>query len=537
MIDILLDKIGDWNPQLLRELKGRLTLKNILIAVGISLVVQILFYLGFSSNSYGNSFPSWVLYLFITLSIVGIIILQVGGVYVLMDDLQREEKRGTLNFIRLSPQTSRSILCGKILGVPILVYLGILLAIPLHICLGIYAAIPTHHIVAFYILVAVNCFLFYSAALLFTLFGYSPALKGSLGFVGSIFVFFFTSIFAIVCFSPSLPFPIGVFNWVSFFYPGYFLHFLLSQTPHASDLFYPSNADFIKQITWFGLPLWSNAISAFLCTLVNYFLVISWIWNGLERCFHDRTNTGLSKKQSYWLSGILTLVLMGFSLENIQARRYLMENLSVILIVQFFILCGLIIILSPHRTTLQVWSRYRHQITSKKLLWDLILEEKSPAHLAILLNSILTSTILLVALFLSSLTKDYNFDKYRIAFAICLFINSGVIFFYSSLVQWIFLQKFKQRLVVAIAALFTLFSLHPVIATVTDIVLVKPVLLITSIGSNILPTILLSLVGQGIAIVAINLQMTRQLRHLGESEIKELLSGDSRDSKQLSDVA
>ena len=38
----LIDKIGDWNPQLFRELKGRLKNSYVAIALFISLAPQIL---------------------------------------------------------------------------------------------------------------------------------------------------------------------------------------------------------------------------------------------------------------------------------------------------------------------------------------------------------------------------------------------------------------------------------------------------------------------------------------------------------------
>lgn len=37
-----LERLGDWNPQLMRELKGRLKLRNLLIAGVISLLGQFL---------------------------------------------------------------------------------------------------------------------------------------------------------------------------------------------------------------------------------------------------------------------------------------------------------------------------------------------------------------------------------------------------------------------------------------------------------------------------------------------------------------
>ncbi len=47
VIDRLIDRIGDTNPQLFRELKERLTLRNIGIASVIPLVIQGLIFLSF----------------------------------------------------------------------------------------------------------------------------------------------------------------------------------------------------------------------------------------------------------------------------------------------------------------------------------------------------------------------------------------------------------------------------------------------------------------------------------------------------------
>ena len=41
----ILDKIGDWNPQLFREIKGRLKVFNVVIVVGISLLSQLVLFL------------------------------------------------------------------------------------------------------------------------------------------------------------------------------------------------------------------------------------------------------------------------------------------------------------------------------------------------------------------------------------------------------------------------------------------------------------------------------------------------------------
>ncbi|MFN7338505.1 MAG: hypothetical protein ACK5TF_02070, partial [bacterium] len=169
MIATIIDRLTETNPQIMREWQGRLTPKNISIASVISLVGQLLVYLyyknllsvgaGFSryctanpphNNDY-NPYSGlkyciqdlngqwmiisrlWWLDIFTFLSITGIFALLVVGTYQLIADLSGEERRGTLNFIRLSPQPAKTIFIGKIFGVPILLYLVCLLALPFHL--------------------------------------------------------------------------------------------------------------------------------------------------------------------------------------------------------------------------------------------------------------------------------------------------------------------------------------------------------------------------------------------------------------------
>lgn len=157
-----LERLGDWNPQLMRELKGRLKPRNLLIAGAISIIGQFLLFLlaqaqlpigteedhryctGNAVNhispycvrdAFDNvviNWQVWWLELFVWLSLIGIFALIVVGTYLLISDLAHEERRGTLNFIRLSPQSPENILVGKLLGVPILLYLVAVLAVPLH---------------------------------------------------------------------------------------------------------------------------------------------------------------------------------------------------------------------------------------------------------------------------------------------------------------------------------------------------------------------------------------------------------------------
>ena len=582
MIDTLLDRMGTWNPQLLRELKGRLTTKNAVISAGIAAIGQIFLYLLFQSrliaanhalgtrNRYCTVFHSdpyhykrlpqclangtggtevnlslWSLDFFTTLSIIGIIGLFVVGIYLLIDDLAREEKRGTLNFVRLSPQSSKNILLGKLLGVPVLVYLAILLLIPLHFGLGIAARIPPHLILAFYGIVAVSCFFFYSAALLFAL--TCTALGGLQAWLGSGLAFVFLLLLARASLENAIPTDLSPVDWVANFYPGYILPYLVAHTPNSLDIVDYLNINDLNRLSWFKLELWTNAETAFAFTLVNYGLGIVLFWQGLDRRFQNRSISPLSKGQSYWLSSSVIFVLIGFAVQNHHGygsySKNVFEHFFAVLILQVFLFCGLIAALTPHRKALQTWSRYRHQKTKKTLLWDLMWGEQSPATLAIALNLFSTSTILLTAIALLPL------NNYRLHLIIGLAVSNGVVLLYASLVQWLLLQKNKQRVIFASASVTILLALLPIAVyflklpfessnplsaidtLLLSIVSAFPVLLGKEYAQL---TALFSLFGHAIAIVIINKEMTQQLRHLGESDMKTLLSENSRSRKQLS---
>jgi hypothetical protein len=193
MLNKLLDRFivtsGDWNAQLFRELKSRLTVKKIVITTICSLLAQgyflisallklpsgkpidriisytqhycelNLFPLPFNSSNIcqfpnsgnGNehidviNWPLWWADLFTNLSGLMTIFLVVLGVYFLARDLRIEAKRGTLNFVQLSPQSAWDIFIGKILGVPILFYLTVGLTMPFQLIAGFYSNFGLFH--------------------------------------------------------------------------------------------------------------------------------------------------------------------------------------------------------------------------------------------------------------------------------------------------------------------------------------------------------------------------------------------------------
>ena len=73
-----------------------------------------------------------------------LVALLVMGTYLLIADLSREERRGTLNFIRMSPESAKNILLGKLLGVPILVYFTVEFGTTIALSIRISSKNPTN---------------------------------------------------------------------------------------------------------------------------------------------------------------------------------------------------------------------------------------------------------------------------------------------------------------------------------------------------------------------------------------------------------
>jgi hypothetical protein len=115
LFEPLLDRIGDYNPQLMRELRPRLKPMPLLATLVGSWVVCHSGAIGFSYLRLSSpDDPSWLLFI----QQVSLFI----ACYLLIDNLGTELQQGTLNDLRLSPQSATQILGGKLLGVPILAY-------------------------------------------------------------------------------------------------------------------------------------------------------------------------------------------------------------------------------------------------------------------------------------------------------------------------------------------------------------------------------------------------------------------------------
>jgi ABC-type transport system involved in multi-copper enzyme maturation permease subunit len=201
------EKINDWNPQLFRELKSRLKPTYISIVAISAILFQICLLLWFyrqlpntkesspgintyvaisswdvipGRSSYGGSihyafdanrhyvidWGTWWFDIFHFLTWMMFLLLPLGGSFLLLRDMQREIRQGTLPLLRLSRQSSQQIFIGKILGVPILLYIAIATFLPVYAIafLGARLSIIALLIVGLFLMSACSCL--YSYALL-----------------------------------------------------------------------------------------------------------------------------------------------------------------------------------------------------------------------------------------------------------------------------------------------------------------------------------------------------------------------------------
>lgn len=487
MMQKFTDKLGDWNPQFLREIKGRIKSRNILLTIVISLLGQFLLVLYFRTqiitentanaiktitNKYctgektyinaatrvclqdelGNiiiNWESWFRNIFTWLSIFGCFAILVAGTYLIISDLANEQRRETLNFIRLSPQSPQSILLGKMLGVPILLYLAVFLAIPLHLWSGLAANIPLVEIFSFYAVIVAACILYYSGGLLFGLVG--SWLSGFQAWFGSGAVLGF-----LILTRQGIFYQVGQsehpFVVLKLINPVYLIpHFAVNSS-------FKSVASELANIHWFAIPLGASFVTTVGFVLLIYAMGTWFIWQSLQRCFRDPNATMLSKQQSYLLTSCFAILTIGCAnwqkLVFANGNSYMIsENLACLLFLNLWLFLYLIAALNPQRQSLYDWARYRHVYSFKefgnsKLIKDLIWSEKSPGLVAIALNAIIAITALSLFILLSGTGLDGAIPAF-----LALIFAGNLTMIYAGLAQLMLLMKTEQRVLWATGAL------------------------------------------------------------------------------------
>jgi hypothetical protein len=500
----LLDRLGEWNPQLFRELKGQLKRRNVYLVVASSLLPQVFILVMFKHVSGDMAWQA----MFRLLNWLLPLLLLFCGVYLLISNLGNEQHRGTLNFIRLSPQSSRSILSGKLLGVPALLYLGIALAIPLHGAAGLVTGVPLGWLLGVYLLWAAGCAVCYSAALLITLLNRSPGGVQAQAWAGS----FLSALFGL--------FYIGAID--------------------SSVDAYQSGFG-LGNWQWFLLPMSHDAGLVCAWALIALSVGTYWIWQAANRLFRNPNATLVSKRQSYWLVGSIQVWLLGFAVPELHAVSSDVRFFIGTCFLLIFNPLGFLVLsmsLSPHRQACTEWVRYRHQnraiakgVVKRSLVQDLISGEKSSALVAIAINLIITTAIWVPWILLwGDETSPQMIKTQHVLLGWLLTMTS--ILLYTALVELTVFVK-ALRWIVGIATTgVALLVLQLVLASVLGIVpLNMPLLWVLSpvpaIAVAFAPTttILMAWLAQVAILGVFTLQLVRQLHKAGESTSKALLAG------------
>lgn len=424
LFEPITDAIGHHNPQLLREWQGRLRWRNLIFVGVLSLIVQGLVILqrlaqlptkakGYSHyclhivESSGQCKPGanglplieWTVVwaeLFRDLSVVMVWVLIVGGVYILAADISKENRRGTLNFLRMSPLSGRRILTGKVLGVPVLLYLGIAALLPLHIATGLMGSYSLTHFLMFYGLLGAIALCFYASALWFTL-----LTKGLQGFQTWLITGISLGLLALARAQNHA----NIFiDWVHYLDP---MNSLISWPIQrvSREPFFPFaqglSSQGFSRLGWFYLRIGSHNSWFLLFALVNAIVLGLWFWTLLERKFQTPANTAIGKQQSYGLTLYLSLMTMGLSLQEFPTEKDLWRtDITSYIVAMTIVGVVLMFLLLPAKQHLLDWARYRHQQSRRKnsFIKDLLFHDGSPLPLALAANLCLMAGVLLLGI-------------------------------------------------------------------------------------------------------------------------------------------
>jgi len=545
----LMNIIGEINPQLFRELKGRFKTRNIMVAGGMSLFTQVLVLFGFLNalpdrhseydryctggkpeyyyhslrclpDHFGNPEINWQLWwsdVFVWLTVVGLFALLVGGTYLIISDLDREERKGTLNFIRLSPQSTQHILLGKVLGAPSLLYFGCFLAFPLHLWAAINLHMPLGLLALYYgVLLACSAF-FFSGSILFGL--VSHWMGGFQAWLGGGLVTAFLFITSMMRVEDA---PIDALKLVA---PSSLIPYMIGEKWLGNiQLFNYDLIDLLKHSMewhWFILPIGKTVVGLSLAMVVTCGVWTAWNWLVIDRCFRNPNKTLISKKQSFWLTGCFSVFTLGLA-----PHGYEFDNLYVLLIFNLMFFAGLMAALSPQRQVCVDWARYRHMSETRHqgLFQDLMSGDKSPALLAISLNLLEAQLIILPWILMwPGGTDDVLHGIFN------LVLSFSVLLVYASVAQLIMMMKSKKSGIWATAAIGGAISLLPLAFLVLSAYPEEAPLLWMftifpweALNHTSALTVMFSVLTQWSVVGLVATQYSRQLRQAGISASKAL---------------
>ncbi|MCY7335866.1 MAG: hypothetical protein LH613_06575, partial [Chamaesiphon sp.] len=290
--------------------------------------------------------------------------------------------------------------------------------------------------------------------------------------------------------------------------------------------------------SWFGLPVFGNAIlfdtfGVGCCLVASY-----WIWQALERRYLNPTATTIGKSQSYLINLCFQIWIAGFALPLIpKFRSYNDGALMGLAVMDFMTLLLLIPLLLPSKQALQDWSRHRRervtdrhrQFWQRELFQDLINDDKSPALLAIAIN---IGMAMLLWTPISIIGFNTPANGVRFLAAVCL--AASLILIYAAIAHLgLFLNVRKRNvwimtilggvMLLPLVGAFILSPNHTPTGIAAIMLLFSP---FASIGMMQLGggTILATFAAQLVMFTALTHQLKRKLQIVGQSQTKKLLA-------------
>lgn len=413
--------LGRWNPQLLREFRGRIKTRTVIVAIAFSALFQVFLMLLTDPASRTAPANGWLDVWKIITWMLPYITFSLGS-YFIVSDLAEEQKRGTLNFIRLSPRPPWQILLGKLLGVPVLLYLAIALLIPLHCFVGLRGGVSLPLILSVYLWLAIDCVLCFSAALLCGLAGGETQGSGKRQT------------------ATAIAFAAIVFSFVSPFFMSFNINLIWRPLLDRPEIFGEKS----PLISWFFLPINTTALVSHGFALLTLGITGFLMWRVMLRNFRKPRSTPISKRQSYAILAFVEVLALGFlvpiSLTNADGAifsatfMYLLTALS-LLILMFCI--------SPQRQALLDWARYRSG-SWQSLIWS----DKSPALVAVVIHLIIANALLLPWLFAIGLAP-----KKILATILLVVGTANILLIYGTFIQQVFATKIRNPVMWAIGGL------------------------------------------------------------------------------------
>jgi hypothetical protein len=554
------DRLGNRNPQLLRELKGRLKPAPVLLTLGASIAGQGLY--GFSrlgalpneisaeigheyclgpaageysspsciQDALGNTinWPLWWAHTFPGLHGWILAIAIVIGSYLLIADWSNEEERGTLNPIRLSPRSAPSILLGKLLGVPLLVYVFLLAGLPFYLLAMVGAGRSPLAMVAGLTIDLAQLSFWFTTSLLFA--ACSGKGRGAKAILGALVVTF-SLLLALRMTGDSEIGSAGLLRVLAnLVTPS------LGLAPGATlGQFADNSLTILRSQTWFGWPIGASTIGL---TLLSVTLLSAWsyvCWAALIRRFDRPQATFWTKTQSYGITAGLTLISLGAIdgrfLINAGYSTYSINSAIEGQSMLFWLLLPLGLSLVQSRQSLLDWMRQPKPKNNARFQ-DWLTGKFSPPWLALGVNGAIGVTA--VSCYFSRILTTGRFGAANLFWGLLLLTN--LLLLLVGITQWLQL-RLRQRAGVAsaltiAAGLFALpIGLLLLGQSATNpffnplwLLTFSPFAALSEMGPG---PVILVLCGQWLGLALIYRQFDRSLRQLSRSEFAAALSPTS----------